>query len=175
MTLAVDITTEDVFTRLRALLVDVLPVGVEVVQGLGNRVPMPAGEFVAMTARQLVALRTPVDTWAKDDPLADELSIEQGLQFRAQLDCYGPRSGDWAAILVAVLRNDYGVQVLGPTVKPLYADDPIQAALIDGEEQYLQRWIVGANLQYNPTVTAPQEFANAAEANLINVDVSYPP
>lgn len=175
MTLAVSLTRADVYTRLKALLTDVLPAGIEVVQGQGNRVAMPTGnEYVVMTANLLTPHRTPVVEWDKNDPDADEIRIEQGTLVRIQLDCYGERAQDWAVILCTVLRNGYSVQFLTP-LAPLFADNPVQAPLIDAEQQYNERWIVGANVQYNPVVTAPQEFANAAEAEIINVDVSYPP
>jgi hypothetical protein len=51
----------------------------------------------------------------------------------------------------------------------------MQAALVNGEEQYEERWIVGANLQYNPVVSTPQQFADTLEATLINVDEAFPP
>jgi hypothetical protein len=46
---------------------------------------------------------------------------------------------------------------------------------IDGEEQYEQRYTISAHLQYNPQVTAPQQFANVASVTLIDVDQRYAP
>lgn len=177
MTLVVSITQEDVYTRLRALVLDVVPAGVEVVQGLGNRAAMPIGAtgFVCMTMIGRTLHRTPEETWDKVDLNPDALSIEQGTLVKIQLDCYGPVSGDWAEMLAAILRTDYAVQLLGPTVVPLHADDPIQAALVNGEEQYEERWIVGANLQYNPVIMTPQQFADTLVVDIINVDEAYPP
>lgn len=174
MTLTVSITQEDVYAKVRALVLDVVPAGVEVVQGLGNGVPMPAGEFVAMTLTLRNPHRTPVETWDRDDPNPSAIAIEQGTLIRVQLDCYGPRSGDWSEILATVLRSSYAFRLLDP-VSPLFADNPIQAALINGEEQYEQRWIVGANLQYNPVIMTPMEFADRVEVTLINVDEAYKP
>jgi hypothetical protein len=44
-----------------------------------------------------------------------------------------------------------------------------------GEEQYNRRWTVLASLQYNPVTTLPQQFADAADVEVINVDERYPP
>ncbi len=58
---------------------------------------------------------------------------------------------------------------------PLHADDPKQMALVNGEEQYEQRWMVLANLQYNPTVNVPMQFfPDPAIDGIINVEVEYP-
>lgn len=176
MPATVSITLDDVYTLFRALALSVLPINVQVVKGIPNRAatPPPVPGYVSMTVTANRGLRTPVDTWDLTNPNPTVITIEQGMQLRIQLDCYGADSAQWAVLFVTLLRNDFGVKALAP-VAPLYADDPIQAALVNGEEQYEQRWIVGANLQYNPTVTIPMQFANQAGISLINVDESYPP
>lgn len=176
MPLAVSITLQDVYTKLRVLVLSVVPAGVKCVQGLANRTSMPAPTpgFVAMTASLAKALRTPIETWDRTNSNPSAIIIEQGTQLRVQLDCYGAASADWAVMLLAALRSSYSVGLLAP-IAPLYADDPIQAALVNGEEQYEERWIVGANVQYNPLISTPMQFANQAEVDLINVDTRYPP
>lgn len=176
MTLAISITLQDLYTILRPFLVDVLPLNVQVIQGLDNRDPMPPPDpgFVVMTANLLSPVMTPEESWDRENPNPTTIAIRQGMQIRVQLDCYGAASGDWAAQLATLLRTDYACRALAP-VAPLYADNPMQAALINGEEQYEQRWIVGGNLQYNPVVTTPMQFAETAQVDLINVDERYPP
>ena len=46
--------------------------------------------------------------------------------------------------------------------------------LTDSEQQYEQRWMATAVLQFNPVVTVPQDFANALTINLVDVDERYP-
>lgn len=176
MPLVVAPTLQDVYTLLRAFLIGVVPAGVVILQGLANRVamPPPVPGFVAMTAVLLNPHRTPVETWDHNNPNPAAIAFEQGTLIRIQLDCYGETSADWAVMLMTMLRTDYACRALAP-VAPLYADNPIQAALIDAEAQYEQRWIVGANLQYNPVTSTPMQFANAAQVDLINVDERYPP
>lgn len=177
MPLVVSPTFEDLYTALRAFVVDVVPAEVDVVQGLGNRVssPDPVPGYVAMTANLITPHRTPVETWDNDNPSPDAIAIEQGTLVRVQLDCYGRDSADWAVMLAAALRTEYACRLLAPVAAPLYADNPVQAPLIDSEAAYESRWIVGANLQYNPVVSTPMEFADTAEITLINIDERYPP
>lgn len=170
-------TLTDVYTKLKAFLVVVTGLDPKViVQGLGNRVPtpLPAGGWVAMTATALNPHRTPVELFDHDAPNPDAIAFEQGTLVRIQCDCYGPTSQEWAVSLMTTLRTSYACDFFAPFA-PLYADNPIQAALTNAEAQYEQRWIVGANLQYNPVVSTPMEFADTLEANLINVDERFPP
>lgn len=177
MALTVSIALEDVYAKLRAFILTVVPVGVQVIQAVENRVAMPPASpgFIAMTARVQNRIMTNVDSWDRDamDPTA--IDIEQAIRLGVQLDCYGADSGDWAVMLSTVLRDEYSMPFLAPILAPLYTDDPKFAPLIDGEEQYERRWIVGAVLQYNPVVSTPMQFAGEAEATLINVDEAYAP
>lgn len=60
--LLVSPTQDDVLTVLRALLLDILPAGVEVIQAQDNKVSEPAGDdFVLMTPRSRHRLSTNVD------------------------------------------------------------------------------------------------------------------
>lgn len=177
MTLVVSPTLAQIYVPLRAWLLTVLPNNVQVVQGINNRVPSPPIDpgYVVMQAVLQNRLRTNIDRWDESDLLADEIAIEQGTQLTVQLDCYGALSSDWAVMLSTLLRDEAACTALAPLMAPLYANDPILAPWVDGEEQYEERWIVGAVLQYNPVTSTAQEFANAAEVALINVDEAYPP
>lgn len=184
MALTVTPTFETLYTKLRALVVAVVPADTPVVQGLGNRTSMPpAGAgFVVMTATLQQRLRTNVDTFV-DPPqppeppfVVGEDRAVVGMKVTVQLDCYGPVAGDWASMLTNVLRSEWGCDQLAPEAAPLYAEDARMAPLVDGERQYEQRWIVGAVLQYNPMTSTPLEFADTLEVDpIINVDEQYTP
>lgn len=177
MTNTVTPLVDDVYTTVRAFLLSIVPAGVEVLQGLQNRVTLPAPlpGFIIMQAINLVRLRTNEDTWDITDPAPTGLSISNALQVTLQLDCYGPDSGNWAAMINSLWRDSVGVDAMAPTCAPLYADNARLVPLVDGEEQYEERWSVTAELEYNPTTVTLQDFADSLEVGLINVDVTYPP
>jgi hypothetical protein len=91
-----------------------------------------------------------------------------------QLDFYGPESAVWAVRASAYLRDDYGCDMLAPDCQPLHADTPRMGPFVSGEEQYEQRWFLTAAIQWNAVMTLPQQFAGAAEVELVEVDVEYP-
>lgn len=177
MPLAVSISLQDVYTALGAFLTSVLPAGVQVVQLPIDRVAMPPTDpgFVGMTASLQSRIMTNLDKWDLSAINPNSIDIEQAVKLAVKIDCYGADAGDWAVILSTVLRDEYGINALAPVLAPLYTDDPRFAPLIDGEEQFEQRWIVEALLQYNPVVPTPMQFANTAAADIINVDEAYPP
>ena len=173
----VDITQQDVFKKLRAfILAQIALDAAHVVQGLDNRVAMPKGEFIAMTPLFFNRLSTNVSVYDNPVHIADlgAKHTQQAVDFAVQIDCYGPHSQEWAIVLSTLLRDVVGCDELAPEVSPLFADDPRQIPLVTGEEQYLQRWAVTANLQYNPIVTTAQDFFDTAEVVLKDVDVYYP-
>lgn len=78
-------------------------------------------------------------------------------------------------MLETLLRDETACVALAPTCQPLYSSDATLVPLDDDEQQYEQRWMIEAVLQYNPVTTTPMQFANTLEVTLINVDETYPP
>lgn len=164
--------SDQIFIGLRALIMGLVP-GIEVVQGLGNGVPMPDGQFIAMTDAGKTRLSTNVSTY---DIGLEERSILQATEYRIQLDCYGPNSSDHSTVLMIMLRDQYACDVLAEYgVQPLYATEPTHSALVNGEENYEQRWMLTAVLQFNPVVTLSQQYADQLNADLVSVDATFPP
>lgn len=163
--------SNDLFIALRAFVLSLIPT-LEVIQGLGNGVPMPPGEFIAITPGAQRRLRTNQSTY---DPQADTRTIEQGAEYSIQVDCYGPNSGDHATELTTLFNDYYGCAFLLPYgCQPLYTGAPMQSALINGEENYEQRWTFTAVLQFNPVVTVAQEFADELDVSFANADTTLP-
>ncbi len=175
---SISIPQSAVYTALGNFIVNVLGLTAPfVVQGFDNRVPMPNGPFVGMSAITMKRLRTNVDTIGGalgNDP--SSVAAEQGTQVDVQLDCYSPAAADWANILTTLLRDNVGCLALAPTCQPLYADDPIRAPLENGEEQYEDRWIVTARLQYNPVVTTSVQSATVlGPVGIVDAERAYGP
>jgi hypothetical protein len=176
--LTVSIPQSAVYTALGNFIMAVLGLAQSnVVQGFDNRVPMPVGPFVNMAAVSMKRLRTNVDTIGGalgDDP--SSFMLEQGTQVDIQIDVYGPASCDSANILTATLRDNVGCLALAPNCQPLYADDPIRAPLTNAEEEYEDKWIVLARIQYNPVITTPVQSATVlGPVNIVDAEVAYGP
>lgn len=143
MPASVMMNDQTIFTALRALILLVID-GVEVIQGLGNGVPMPAGEFIAMTEIARPRLATNI---------RDETGgVSQHSDCQIQIDCYGENANSHAQILSTLLRDTYACDNMPSDIQPLYCDDLKQIPITNGEQQYEKRWQLIAHLQINPTV-----------------------
>jgi hypothetical protein len=182
MPATISLTESATLAALRTVLLQIVPGGVEVVQGQVNRVAQPAGaDFVVYTPILRTRLSTNVDTY-DDEPLADPpvgLRLSRSpIQLTVQIDVHGPASGDNAQMISTVMRDEWATIAFGaltPDVQPLYADDPRQTPFTNGEDQIEFRWTIDCVLQANPIVSTPQDFADEVVVTPIEVDTTYPP
>lgn len=87
-------------------------------------------------------------------------------------------SSDMAMTASTLFRSEYGTRffkALGPDVTPLYADDPSQQPFVNDQQQYEWRWVLDACMQVNDIAQVGQQFADAVNIGLIEVDSHYPP
>lgn len=165
-----------IYQRLRSFIIGVVaPDAPEVIRGPSNRVPMPKDPFICLTPGTMKKLSWPVKSYSDPTPTTGTRDYLQPTQYRVQVDCYGPASPQWAAMIATLFFSDYGVENLGPEVAPLYADEPQEMALINDEQQFEQRWTFNALVQYNPVISTPQQFADQlAIDKFIEVDSTFP-
>lgn len=179
MPMTPSITESSIFTTLRTFLLGILPGGVEVVQAQQNNVGEPVGpDFVTVNSIGTHRLSTNVDTYTDPGTNPGAKNSEVSMQFRVQLDVHGPNAADNAATIVALFRDEYAcVQfaTVNPDIQPLFCEDPRQMPFINGENQYEQRWMIEAFIEYDPVIQTPQDFASQVEVNVVSTDVAFPP
>jgi hypothetical protein len=165
----------DAMTALRTFLLAVLPSGVEVVAGQANRVPEPqSDDYVLITPLMRPRLSTNTIAFVNTGTIipstnppqysAGQRISTQATNFVVQCDIHGPNSGDNCQIIATMFRDRYACESMAAanvTIAPLYASDPRQTPYIDSEDQYEERWSIDLNMQVNPSVTAPIQFATS--------------
>lgn len=172
MAASIDIVDQDVFTALVSLLAGILPANTPVVQGQVNLVAMPTTGFVVMTSLSQDRLSTNVHTYDKN---AQTKAITVPTKYEIQLDFYGATSQAWSMEVQTLFRDSYAVENMPSNIVPLYADNPMQLPLINGEEQYEQRWKITAAIQYNPIITVTQQSALTVNIAIKEVDTTFTP
>lgn len=179
MPVAISLTESDVFTALRTFLVGILPTGIEIVQGQDNGVGEPQGpDFVEMTMIALHRLDTNVDTYTDPGTNPGTRDSKVSWEARVQLDIHGPNSADNSTIIATLLRDEYACiqfATVNTEIQPLYCEEPKQMPFINGENQFEQRWIIDAAIQYNPITQTPQDFASTVDVAIVSVEAAYPP
>jgi hypothetical protein len=177
MSLSVVPDHDSIYVALIAYLTALLPEGVPVIRGLPNRVAAPpyVPGFVVIQALSTERLRMAIDTYPQGVSEAPtNYTIEQGIEVGFQIDVYSKHAGSWAALISTTFQDTYGVNALAPNCVPLYCNTGRMIPLTDSEEEYEQRWSLDARLQWNPVVTAPQQYADQLELTLKDVNVEFP-
>jgi hypothetical protein len=165
------LTEDAILTALRAFLLAVLPSGVEVVQGQQNRAPEATGpDHVVMTPDRRTQIAQTTHDW---NSAGGTIGVNRSSKLHFQLDVYGPSSADNGQVITTLFRDAYGCDFFASYgVQPLYCDDGQQMPLVNGEEQYENRWMIRATLQANILVTVPAEFADTIKAEAVPADAA---
>jgi hypothetical protein len=116
-------------------------------------------------------------TVASETMAAGTAQILQATQIVVQLDVHGPNSADNAQLISTLFRDEYAVEQFassGFDIAPLYASDPRQMPFLNAEQQFETRYIIEINMQANPVVIVPQQFASALNITENNIPANYP-
>ena len=163
------ITVDQVIDALADFLAPFVP-GAQVVRAQVNRVAMPSNPCVVLTEMLQVDLSVPATEYQPPvDPIpaTGTATIKGPSRIDIQIDFYGAQAGEFCKTVKTAFRSHWGFEHFPANIKPLYTSDGMQSPLTTGEQQYESRWTLTASLQYNPTVTVPQEFADEATPNLV--------
>lgn len=107
---------------------------------------------------------------------AGQTGIEQSTEVVYQLDVHGKNASDNAQSIATLFRDQYGVtQFAGTGVTPLYCDEPRQLAFVTAAVEYEERWSIDLHMQFDPVLSVPQQYADAAIVNVISVTEAFPP
>lgn len=158
-----NITVDQVIDALKAFLAPFMP-GAQIVRAQVNRVALPSNPCAVLTELLQVDLSVPATDY---QPLANTATIYGPSRIDVQIDFYGAQAGEFCKTVKTAFRSHWGFAHFPANIKPLYTSDGVQSPLLTGEQQYESRWTLTASMQYNPTVTVPQEFADVAYPALV--------
>lgn len=143
------------------------------IRGDVNRSPMPSDPFVELTELMTSDLEIPTTAY---QPSAGTATIQGPAKITVQADFYGEQGGDFCRAVKQAIRTGWGYDQFPVNIRPLYTDDGRQMPFTTGEQQYDRRWTLTIALQYAPTITVSQQFADqAAVTKIIGSDMIYKP
>lgn len=157
------ITVDQVIDALKAFLAPFMP-GAQIVRAQVNRVALPSNPCAVLTELLQVDLSVPATDY---QPTANTATIYGPSRIDVQIDFYGAQAGEFCKTVKTAFRSHWGFAHFPANIRPLYTSDGVQSPLLTGEQQYESRWALTASMQYNPTVTVPQEFADVAYPALV--------
>lgn len=134
-------------------------------KGFQNITSTPLGSYIVLSPG--IAVRQ--DQIRRTYDSVNDLSLNQrNTTYSYQVDCYGSQGPDFANIVAIAWRtmaacdyfdgsfNDPPTAPLPAT--PLYADEPNQLNIANGENVYEQRFMLRLFLQVNQVVSLSQDF-----------------
>lgn len=144
-------------------------------QAQANRVPMDKGPFCILTPlrfkRHSTSREIKKDTGS---PTTSAIGFTEVRQADIQVDIYGDNAGDRAIALETLFRTGYAydlIKSIDERVAPLYSSEAIQAPMINGENQWQERYMVTVSLQVHITIDVPQDYFDKAEITTQQVDI----
>ncbi len=172
--LTVSPVADVMFTQLKALLTAISGFDVDhIVKRATGDLSMPSSPFIQMTPLDNKNLIIPISSWDTTNPNPPvSIQYTEDISNRIQIEFVGPGSEDLANIFTTVFTSDYGVQMLGPQCAPLKIEEKLMLPLDTAEKNSEERWIVRVTIEYQPTVTLPQQFATAATVTSEIIDSS---
>ncbi|MDE9552784.1 phage neck terminator protein [Xenorhabdus bovienii] len=169
----ISVTERDLYKALGDFLRGLFP-DVEIERAQQNNNPMPLGDFIVMTPLFSSGLSTSVVNYTRPESAGTgQQHISRTTEWRCQLDFYGDSAESNALLVATVIRSEFACeqfQELGGTITPLHTSDPRQLSIINGEQQWENRWTLDFVAQINPIVTAPQTFFDSVSTHTISTE-----
>lgn len=185
MTSSITPVMDSLFFCLRSFLLDHVPV-TSCRQAQLNNTAMPKGNFIIMTPLGTSGLSTDLTTYQYDpDSGISQETHTRVTEWRCQLDFYGTSSQENADIIATITRSEYACDWFrdfahnssgnGVVISPIACTDPKQTSMINGEDQWQDRWTCEFHAQIPINVLVPQSFMTNASVNAKSVDAVIPP
>lgn len=168
---ATTLPVDSVIDALKAFITPFMPDDAQIVRGQVNRVPLPPEPCAVLTEIIQNNLQMTHANYVPPTlpiPAIGEAVFNNPKRIDIQIDFYGEAASDWCQTVKTAFASLWGFDQFPVRIKPLYTSDGIQSPMITGEQQYQTRWTLTASLQYNPTVSVPQDFAEIATP-IVNV------
>ncbi|HFF9119477.1 TPA: hypothetical protein ACGFAU_004514 [Yersinia enterocolitica] len=171
------------FTSLRSFLIAHVTV-TSCRQAQLNRTAMPTGDFIVMTPLGVDGLSTNAVSYQFDpDNDINTETHNRTTVWRCQLDFYGDSAQEFANTIAMIVRSDYSCEWFrrnsaetgSPLITPLFCTDPKQTAMINGEDQWENRWTCDLHAQIPASVVVPQQFMESVSIGLVEIDAKFPP
>lgn len=169
MSAALTSTEDQIFDALWGFVAELFDssVATNIFKGFQNMTATPAGVTYVVISPGVVVRQDQLTR--AYDPNAEIVANERATEYTYQIDCFGPKAPDYANTIAIAWRTmwacDYFAGLLAaPTpgapllVTPLFADEPTQLNIVNGELQYEQRFMTRLHLQTNQVVALPQDF-----------------
>ena len=153
---------QELYREIRLFLLGLFPdATLQIVQSTQNNQPLPENAIVMQ-----VLFDANMDESVTTYNPPNEAMVQNSVEVRVQLDFYGAMAESRSRIVANLWKNHYGTDNM-TICKPLYVQSRQRHPYINDSNQYEDRFILDLALQFNPTVTHAQDFAEDASVTII--------
>lgn len=139
-----------------------------ILAGYNNHVQLPAdNDYIIFTILNPTRYGTPrVVTTIEGN------TSYQDYRIPVQIDFYGDLSFDRANDIINISRTEFLCQFLEPYgIQPIACDEAQNLTGISGEQEYVDRWTVRLEVDYQDAVSDSQDSFNTAELNIFETEL----
>lgn len=143
-----------------------------VVCGFNNRVAQPSdNDFIIFTVLNPFRYGTPVVKLVRKNGVYVNSSM-QTYRCEVQIDFYGDFAFDRACDIVNISRTEFLCQFLKPYgIQPIACENAQNLTGVLGEQEYVERWTVRFEVDYQKTVTDSQDYFTTVELERIETEL----
>ena len=152
-----NVSNQDLYREIRLFFLGLFPdATLQIIQSTQNNQPLPENAIVMQ-----VLFDSNMDESVTTYNPPNEAMVQNSVEVRVQLDFYGAMAESRSRIVANLCKNYYGTDNM-EICKPLYVQSRQRHPYINDSNQYEDRFILDLALQFNPTVTHAQDFAEEA-------------
>lgn len=140
--------------------------------GYGKNITLPStNNYIVFTILNPFRYDTPrVITGIDKDNKGFRKSF-QDYRVEVQIDFYGDFAFDRANDIINISRTEFLCEFLKPYgIQPIACDDARNLTGVSGEREYVERWTVNLEIDYEDTVTDSQDSFNTVELNIFETE-----
>lgn len=140
----------------------------KILAGYNNHVQLPAdNDYIIFTVLNPFRYGTP-------RVVVDNNGFKSYQDFRCevQIDFYGDLAFDRACDIVNISRTEFLCDFLKPYgIQPIACEEAQNLTGVSGEMEYVDRWMVRLEFDYQDAVSGNQDWFNTAETNIFKTEL----
>ena len=144
-----------------------------ILAGYNNHVELPPdNDYIVFTVLNPRRYGTPRVIVGIDNNGKGYTTSYQDYRIEVQIDFYGNLSFDRANDIINISRTEFLCEFFSSYgIQPIACDEARNLTGVSGEMDYVERWMVSLEIDYQDAVTDSQDSFNTAELNIFETEL----
>ena len=144
-----------------------------ILAGYNNHVELPSdNDYIIFTVLNPYRYGTPRVVVGIDKNNKGYTTSYQTYRVQVQIDFYGNLAFDRANDIINISRTEFFCEFLKPYgIQPIACDEARNLTGVSGEREYVERWMVNLEIDYEDAVTDSQDSFNTVNLNIFETEL----